>query len=78
MKIKATITETIVIQKVVEFDVPEEFREMVEGLDEDELDDCYEMTDLAGTEAYKERLEETGGWEFVEDQGITVTLEKIG
>lgn len=62
--IKATVTETILIQKVVTLTVDED-------LDE------FEIQDLARDKACKETLQENNGWELADSEGIEITLETV-
>jgi hypothetical protein len=62
--IKATVTETILIQKVVTLTVDED-------LDE------FEIQDLARDKACEATLQENNGWELADSEGIEITLKTV-
>jgi hypothetical protein len=67
MKYRGTVTEQLTIEKTVEITIPDDTPE-------------DEIRSLLEEEAYKVRLEETGGWGFSDiDPYIDVdNVEKVG
>lgn len=74
MEIKGTITETLVIEKDVEIEVPEEMAKKAALGDIDALGD---IRYLLQEKAYEDCLEYTNGWEGVETVEIEVEQKTV-
>lgn len=64
MKVKALVTETVIIQKEVELEVPDDT-------------DALELEDLARDKACEETLQENNGWELASSEGIEVEVTRL-